>query len=171
MSWARYCAACGAPGIACTDGRRFDCARCGFEFYQNVATAVSAVLRCQGQIAWLVRAREPGLGLLDLPGGFVDPNEDLETALARELREELGLEVGRGRYLFSAPNRYHYAGVDYRTLDAYFVFELASRPPVSLNDEAQALRWLPPAAVHAAMLAFDSLRTALPYLLALETSR
>ena len=170
MHWARYCAACGVPGIRCTDGRRFDCAQCGFQYYQNVATAVSAVLRHQGQVAWLVRAREPGLGLLDLPGGFVDPDEDMEAALARELREELALEVGRGRYLFSAPNRYPYAGVLYRTLDAYFEFELGARPQVSLNDEARSLRWLPPSAVRPEMLAFDSLRTALPQLQALEHS-
>ncbi len=168
MHWARYCAGCGAPGIGCTDGRRLDCARCGFEFYQNVATAVSAVLRHQGQIAWLVRAREPGLGLLDLPGGFVEPDEDLEAALARELREELALDVGRGRYLFSAPNHYPYAGVRYHTLDAYFAFELGTRPQVSLNDEARALRWLSPHEVQPDSLAFDSLRTALPQLQALE---
>lgn len=171
MHWARYCAACGASGISVTAGRRLDCAACGFEFYQNVATAVSAVLRCDGEVAWLVRAREPGCGLLDLPGGFVDPDEALEAALARELREELGLEVGPGRYLFSAPNHYPYAGIDYCTVDAYFAFELGTRPRVLLNDEAQALRWLPPGAVQPEMLAFDSLRSALPQLQRLEISR
>jgi len=171
MHWARYCAACGATGILVTAGRRLDCASCGFEFYQNVATAVSAVLRYQGEVAWLVRAREPGRGLLDLPGGFVDPDEALEAALSRELREELGLEVGPGRYLFSAPNHYPYAGIEYCTVDAYFAFELGVRPQVSLNDEAQALRWLSPGAVRPEMLAFDSLRAALPQLQQLEIAR
>jgi len=119
-------------------------------------------------VLWLRRAKAPGLGLLDLPGGFVDPDEDLEAAITRELREELGLRVGNGRYLFSAPNRYDYAGVTYRTLDAYFEFELASLPTVTLNDEAQALAWLPPLEVTPTMLAFDSLRAALPRLQALE---
>jgi len=76
--------------------------------------------------------------------------------------------VGAGRYLFSAPNRYDYAGVTYRTLDAYFEFELAALPAVTLKDEAQALMWLPPLEVTPAMLAFDSLRAALPRLQALE---
>jgi len=168
MDWARHCARCGQSARFCAETRHLDCPHCGFELFLNVASAVSAVLRHQGHVLWLRRAKAPGLGLLDLPGGFVDPDEDLEAAITRELREELGLRVGNGRYLFSAPNRYDYAGVAYRTLDAYFEFELASLPTVTLNDEAQALAWLPPLEVTPMMLAFDSLRAALPRLQALE---
>lgn len=168
MDWARHCARCGLAAAFGAESRRVSCPHCGFELFLNVASAVSAVLRHQGQVLWLRRAKAPGLGLLDLPGGFVDPDEDLEVAIARELQEELGLKVGAGRYLFSAPNRYDYGGVTYRTLDAYFEFELAALPAVTLNDEAQALMWLPPLEVTPAMLAFDSLRAALPRLQALE---
>jgi len=40
-----------------------------------------------------VRAREPEKGRLDLPGGFLGVGEHPVDGLAREVREELGVEI------------------------------------------------------------------------------
>lgn len=168
MKWARYCPRCGAAGFDSTHGRRLHCHACAFEYYHNVASAVGALLLYGDEVLLVVRAREPGRGLLDLPGGFVDAGEDLETALAREVKEELGLVLPPGRYLCSAQNHYPYAEVDYLTLDVFFVHRYSERPEFNLSDEIADARWMPVTAVQPFMLAFVSVRVALERLLALE---
>jgi 8-oxo-dGTP diphosphatase len=57
----------------------------------------------------LIRRRsEPFAGCWALPGGFLNPDETLETAAYRELREETGIElsgIGRLVGVFSEPGR------------------------------------------------------------------
>jgi NAD+ diphosphatase len=120
----KYCPRCGAAAIRAVGVKLLRCSACGFELYLNVAAAVGAVIVDErGRMVVLVRGREPGKGLWDLPGGFVDPGETAEDALRREVREEIGLELTALCYLGSWPNVYEYMGVRYRTLDMGFACE------------------------------------------------
>ncbi len=55
--------------------------------------AVSAAIFRAGRVLIVRRARPPAQGLYTLPGGGVELGETLEEAVAREVREETGLEV------------------------------------------------------------------------------
>lgn len=52
-----------------------------------------AVLERDGRVLLGRRAFDPGKGLWDLPGGFLEEHEHPLDALHRELAEETGLEV------------------------------------------------------------------------------
>jgi 8-oxo-dGTP diphosphatase len=61
-----------------------------------VLVAAVALLNEEGKV--LLARRPPGrplTGLWEFPGGKVDAGEDPETALIRELMEELGIEIAR----------------------------------------------------------------------------
>jgi len=122
----RYCPKCAMAAMRVVGSKLLRCEACGFELYMNPAAAVAGVIvdEC-GRMVVTVRGKEPGKGLWDLPGGFVDPGETAEEALAREIREEVGLDVTAMWYLGSWPNVYEYGGVRYRTLDFGFVCEAA----------------------------------------------
>jgi 8-oxo-dGTP diphosphatase len=65
-----------------------------------VIPCVGAVIRDdQGRLLLVKRGHEPGAGLWSLPGGRIEPGETDAEALAREMREETGLEVKPGPLL------------------------------------------------------------------------
>lgn len=132
----RHCPRCGSPHFTCTDGKRFFCQDCQKPHYVNTAAAVAAIiLDPQGRILLARRQFEPRKGFLDLPGGFLDPMETAEAAVAREVQEELGVEVQRLEYLCSFPNEYPYQGLSYFTLDLAFVCHVPDLSGLQAQDD------------------------------------
>src|SRR5690349_3840848 len=158
-----YCPRCGAaaaPAEPLTGP--FRCGACGFTLFFNAAGAVAAlIVRSDGCALFIRRAKDPGKGKLGLPGGFVDPGEDAETTLAREVREEVGLELTAIHYLSSHANQYLYAGVTYTTLDLFYLASARSIDGVRALDAVESVEWLDPDTVDRNEIAFDSMRAAL----------
>lgn len=99
---------------------------------------VDACIDVQGRLV-LIRRRFPPVGWA-LPGGFVDPGEDLSTACRREAKEETGLDVELETQLwtYSDPKR------DSRkhTVSTVFVAS-ATGEPVGADDAAEARLFSP----------------------------
>lgn len=99
------------------------------------AVVVAGALIADGALLIAQRARPPELaGLWELPGGKVAAGESERTALARELLEELGVEVAiEGRIGADVPLS------DAMTLRAYLVRRTGG--PVEARDH-RAIRWV-----------------------------
>ena len=77
-------------------------------------------------------------GLWEFPGGKVDPGETPEQALARELREELGIEARVGEPVIAVPQQYPHKRL---CLD---VRRIAAWSGTVKGLDGQALAWVPP---------------------------
>ena len=156
-----HCGACASPGVVYDGKKVFSCQACGWEFYKNPAAAVVGLLQREDQWLFVRRARPPQQGMLDLPGGFVDPCETAEEALRRELQEELGLDISPGQMSFvgTHPNtEYRYKDIAYQSLDLFFHIQITGTPRVHDADEIAGIVWLRPEEIDPSGLAFDSIR-------------
>lgn len=141
------------------------CGACGFLYYFNTAAAAAAFIEdAAGRLLLVRRDREPGKGRLAPPGGFIDAGETVAEALRREVREEVGLELGEAVFLVSYPNHYRYRGIDYPTLDLFFHARVADFGAARALDEAEGLVVAPLAEVAADQMAFPSMAKALSFL-------
>ncbi|NWF55922.1 MAG: NUDIX domain-containing protein [Syntrophaceae bacterium] len=157
----RFCPSCGGKQIEKFQDYGMRCQQCGYHYFHNAASAVSAIIETRRGIILIARKEAPRRGYLDLPGGFVGHGETLERALQRETREELNLVVKDLRYFGSFPNRYDYRGVTYFTIDAIFTCKAASLRAMMPREEVLGISIRIPGEIDTRKVAFSSARKAL----------
>ena len=95
----KYCSQCGRTGsyrIPPDDNReRFVCDHCGTIHYQNPNNICGAILTSGERILLCRRAIEPRYGLWTLPAGFMENDETVAEAAAREAMEEANARCGQ----------------------------------------------------------------------------
>jgi ADP-ribose pyrophosphatase YjhB (NUDIX family) len=166
------CPVCTSKKITFEKGKYFHCPDCGFVYYHNTAAATGCVIDVDGRLLFLVRGKEPSIGKLDLPGGFVDPGEGALEGLYREIKEEIGWSppIPHGAplteiftFLDSFHNQYPYKNIIYNTCDMYFYLSapgLRERDLVLEKAEIAGVRFLKPEEIDMNEIAFDSTRRA-----------
>ncbi len=98
----RYCGVCGAETVAKEDERARICPQCSQLYFPRISPAViCAVIR--GDEVLLARSTTVPYNMYSILAGFVEPGETLEECVVREVKEEVGLEVGNIRYFGSQP--------------------------------------------------------------------
>ena len=100
----RFCGVCGAPTRSEEAGhmRRCTKAACNAMHFPRTDPAV-IMLVTDGDRALLGRNKNFVAGMYSTLAGFVEPGESLEDAVAREVREESGIEVSAVHYHSSQP--------------------------------------------------------------------
>ncbi len=97
-----FCGACGSPTLAFRGGWGRRCAGCGLEHFPRVDPVVIMLAEHDGRVL-LGRQPQYPPGRYSALAGFVEPGESFEEAVARELREEAGIDVADVRYVASQP--------------------------------------------------------------------
>jgi ADP-ribose pyrophosphatase YjhB (NUDIX family) len=162
-----HCPKCGSPRLEVNNEKSKRCTDCGFVYYFNPSAATVAVIHRGTPPELLVcrRAKDPAKGTLDLPGGFIDIGETAEAGVAREVREESGLEVVSTRYLFSLPNIYVYSGFPVHTLDLFFDCRVDDFAPLRAMDDAAEVFFKPVSELRIADFGLASIRQGLQLIL------
>ena len=115
------------------------------EYPDRPLVGVGAVIHSEGKILLVKRAKEPNRGVWVIPGGLVELGESLENAVAREMKEELGIDVrvesllGVATEMFvdeQKRTKYHYVLID------FVVAPLQNE--IVLNDESEDCGWFSP---------------------------
>lgn len=104
---------------------------------------VAAVIRnAEQQILLALRPSDKHMGgLWEFPGGKCEAGESPQQALARELHEELGINIAHSQPLIQV--RHHYPDL-YVLLDVYEVLNFSGQ---ARGAEGQQVRWVAPSAL------------------------
>jgi NAD+ diphosphatase len=106
LEWDRnhqYCSRCGTRTEHRSDERARSCPSCRLRSYPPISPAIMVLITDGGRRVLLGRKGAWPPGRFSALAGFVEPGEMLEDTVARETREEVGVEVKNIRYFGSQP--------------------------------------------------------------------
>jgi NAD+ diphosphatase len=99
---ARCCGHCGGNTLLKDGGWRRKCWACGMEWFPRTDPVV-IMLVTDGERCLLAHEHRYGENMYSALAGFIEPGEDIEHAVRREVLEETSIRVGDVRYHSSQP--------------------------------------------------------------------
>ncbi len=146
IEWDRthqYCGHCATPTTQLSTERAKRCGHCNLRQYPKLSPAVIMLIyrKDQNKGDQLLLARAPRFrdGMYSVLAGFVEPGESLEETVARETREEVGIEIQNIRYFGSQPWPFP------NSLMIGFTAEYASGKIIPEPGEIEDAAWFDPA--------------------------
>jgi len=105
LSWRsdhRFCGRCGEGTQLADSGRALSCQACHYSCYPRLSPCVIVAVT-KGESLLLAAAKGRRANFYSTLAGFIEPGECAEAAVAREVREEVGIEIDNIRYFYSQP--------------------------------------------------------------------
>ena len=130
----RFCGRCGSKTETAPSERAQICPDCGLMCFPRLSPAIIVRINKGDQILLARNHRFP-TGRFSVLAGFVEPGETLEEAVAREVREEVGIRVRNIRYFDSQPWPFP------NSLMLGFTAEYAEGEIVIQEDELDEAHW------------------------------
>lgn len=96
----RFCGQCGTSTVGLPGESAMQCPACGLVAYPRISPAIMVLVR-DGERLLLARSPRFKPGVYSALAGFVEAGESLEQCAAREVREEVGIEIANLRYFSS----------------------------------------------------------------------
>jgi NAD+ diphosphatase len=144
----RFCSVCGAPTSPREGGEVRHCERCGTDHHPRLDPVV-IMLVVDGDRVLLGRQHSWPEKRYSALAGFVAQGESLEEAIAREVAEEAGVEIGEPRYVASQPWPFP------SSLMLGFIAPWTTGEPGGTDPELEDVRWFTREQVRAAALVTD----------------
>jgi ADP-ribose pyrophosphatase YjhB (NUDIX family) len=135
-----YCPMCATPLVRGHRGGRERpvCSACGYVQYRNPAVGVAVIIR-RGDTVLLGRRKGSYGGMWCIPCGYVEWEEDVRAAAAREFAEETGLSVRLGS-VYAAHSNFH--NPRQHTVGIWFTAEVIAGEPCA-SDDLDAVAFFP----------------------------
>jgi NAD+ diphosphatase len=147
LNWHRghpHCSVCGAATDVGEGGLVRSCPNCGAQHHPRTDPVV-IMLVTDGDRVLLGRQPSWPPGRYSALAGFVEPGESLEEAVAREVREEAGVELGQPQYIASQPWPFP------SSLMVGFIAPWIAGEPRRIDEELDDVRWFDRADIEAAV--------------------
>ena len=146
LNWHRRhgcCSVCGTPTGIVAGGVVRGCPKCGTQHFPRTDPVVIMLVTDRDRVLLGRQASWPA-GRYSTLAGFVEPGESLEEAVAREVGEEAGVDVGLPEYHSSQPWPFP------ASLMLGFTVPWRGGEPVRQEQEIEDVRWFSRAEVRAA---------------------